>query len=199
MKLYTYVIRSDNGSAPNYDPPFTTLAICKPDIRRCAQVGDAVLAFTGRNLSREAHAVCWAGVIREKVTFAEYWRDRRFQGKKPGRSATPDNIYEPIGSRLWQVKNPVHDDGNALTDLSGAFVLVLDPVWRFGASGPVLPGEFGLRMVGGRRKHRVHDLTKRAWHRLSAWLDRQEQARDAARGGSCGNARPAPAPRGCCS
>ena len=148
MKLYTYVIQYDSGAAPNYEPPFTTLAVCKPEIRRRAEAGNAVLAFTGSNLSREPHSVCWAGVIKKKLTFAEYWRDRSFQGKKPGRSRTPDNIYEPLGDELRQVPNTTHDEGNRLTDVGGVSVLVMDPVWHFGSGGPILPVDFGLRMVG---------------------------------------------------
>ena len=47
MKLWRYVIRNNDGSAPNYDPPFTALAICKPRIRKGARPGDLVLAFCG--------------------------------------------------------------------------------------------------------------------------------------------------------
>ncbi|MBK7522567.1 MAG: hypothetical protein IPI75_21070 [Gammaproteobacteria bacterium] len=39
MRVHTYVIAVDAGSAPNYDPPFVTLAVCKPRIRRKAEIG----------------------------------------------------------------------------------------------------------------------------------------------------------------
>jgi Nucleotide modification associated domain 2 len=124
MKLYTYVIATDHGSAPNYDPPCTTLAICKPRIRRSAEVGDAILAFTGQALSPEPHAVCWAGVVSEKLPFADYWRDRRFSGKKSRSSRTPDNIYRPDGLSLQQVENPSHGPDDSNRDLGGRFVLI---------------------------------------------------------------------------
>ena len=57
VRAFTYVIVFDAGSAPNYDPPMTTLAICKPRIRLTADVGDLVLAFTGSRLGPEAHGV----------------------------------------------------------------------------------------------------------------------------------------------
>ena len=78
MKVFTYVIQFDGGAAPNYCEPATTLAICKPRIRRSAEVGDAIIAFEGSFLGPEAHAVRWAGVVTEKLTFSEYWNDRRF-------------------------------------------------------------------------------------------------------------------------
>jgi hypothetical protein len=48
MRVHTYVIATDAGSAPNYDPPFVTLAVCKPRIRRKADIGELVLAFAVR-------------------------------------------------------------------------------------------------------------------------------------------------------
>jgi hypothetical protein len=32
MKVWRYVLATDNGTAPNYDPPYLTLALCKPEI-----------------------------------------------------------------------------------------------------------------------------------------------------------------------
>lgn len=62
MRVHTYVIVVDSGAAPIYDTPCTTLAVCKPRIRRKANVGELVLAF------------------------ADYWNDARFQTKKPDRA-----------------------------------------------------------------------------------------------------------------
>jgi hypothetical protein len=193
MKAYVYVIATDRGSAPNYEPPCTTLAVCKPDIRRCAPIGSLVLAFTGSTLSREPHAVCWAGVIEDRLTFAEYWDDQRFEGKKPHRSATPDNIYEPDGMHFRQVPNSTHDAGDVTTDLSGKYVLLFNEIWHFGATGPILPSDFGLRMIGGRRRHRVHDLSSERWVALREWLNKQVRGSAAASGKKCRAPRPAEA------
>lgn len=194
MKAYVYVIATDRGSAPNYEPPCTTLAVCKPDIRRCAPIGSLVLAFTGSTLSREPHAVCWAGVIEDRLTFAQYWDDPRFEGKKPHRSAQPDNIYEPDGMHFRQVPNTTHDAGNVTTDLSGRYVLLFKETWHFGAVGPILPSGLGLRMIGGRRRHRVHDLSLAQWVALRAWLNNQVRVSAAASGKKCRARRPAAAP-----
>src|SRR6266481_3668348 len=97
MRVHTYVIATDAGSAPNYGPPFVTLAVCKPRIRRKAAIGDLVLAFAGRQVNpSEPHSVVWAGIVAEKMSFADYWSDRRFAGKKPGRSRLSDNFYRPV-------------------------------------------------------------------------------------------------------
>jgi hypothetical protein len=175
MRVHTYVIATDAGSAPNYDPPLTTLAVCKPIIRRKASVGDLVLAFAGKPVNpHEPHTVVWAGVVAEKLTFAEYWNDPRFAGKKPDHCPRPDNFYRPTedGGLLW-VENPVHGPEAAQHDTNGLYVLVFDPAWRFGAHGPVLPDSFGLRMTGARRGQRVTDLSGSEWRRLKVWLDGQ--------------------------
>lgn len=171
MKVYRYVITVDDGGAPNFEPPFTTLAVCKPEIRRCAQAGNLVIGFAGRPLSSDPHAVRWAGVIGEQMPFADYWNDLRFQNKKPGFARMPDNIYQPTGSGLQQVPNAKHSPKNIRTDLSGQFVLVFDRVWYFGPSNPGLPAKFGLRIVGGRRHHRVTEISSRCWSELERWLD----------------------------
>ncbi|WP_301408840.1 hypothetical protein [Pseudomonas aeruginosa] len=105
MRIHTYVIATDAGSAPNYDPPAVTLAVCKPRIRKKAKAGDLVLAFAGSKVNPiSGHSVVWAGIVSEVLTFTEYWNDRRFVSKKPERTVVPDNFYKPIGNGLlaWQ-------------------------------------------------------------------------------------------------
>jgi hypothetical protein len=177
MRVHTYVIATDAGSAPNYDPPFVTLAVCKPLIRRKAAIGDLILAFAGKPVNPyEPHAVVWAGIATEKMTFAEYWNDPRFAGKKPDRCPRPDNLYRPTpdGGLLW-VENPVHGPEATTHDTGGLYVLAFNPSWRFGAHGPVMPESFGLRMIGGRRGQHVADLSDADSRRLRAWLDGQSQ------------------------
>lgn len=61
MRIHTYVITKDAGSAPNYDFPAVTLAVCKPRIRKKAKVGDIVLAFAGVPVNpTSSHSVVWA-------------------------------------------------------------------------------------------------------------------------------------------
>jgi hypothetical protein len=174
MRVHTYVIATDAGSAPNYDPPLTTLAVCKPRIRRKATVGELVLAFAGATMNPyEPHTVVWAGVVAEKLTFDEYWNDPRFEAKKPDCNARPDNFYRPMDGGLLQVANRVHGPEHFNRDTGGTYVLAFNPSWRFGANGPRLPSEFGLRMAQARRGERLHDLTDAEWHDLQAWLNDQ--------------------------
>lgn len=190
MKLYRYVIVYDEGSAPNYDPPCATLAICKPAIRRRARPGDVVLAFTGVNLGEEPHAVRWAGVVAERMTFAEYWEDARFHCKKPHASPTPDNIYRPDAHGvLIQEPNPVHDERNVDRDTRGLNVLAFDQWWRFPPPSPVLLPRFNeFRVHNPRQGHRVSEIDGPKWAALSRWLDANVvgNAMENSRTGGCG-------------
>lgn len=173
MRIYTYVIATDVGGAPNYDPPCITLAICKPKIRLAACAGDMIIAFNGSRLGHP-HGVRWAGIVHEKLVFAEYWSDPRFGLKKPGAAAVPDNIYRLSDGELRQVPNPTHGPEHRQRDLAGRYVLAFDRSWRFWPSAPVMPDQFGLRMLSARRGHRVHYLVGADEHRLLGWLDGQE-------------------------
>lgn len=173
MRVFCYVIATDAGSAPNYDPPCFTLAICKPRIRLAAEPGDLVLAFNGTQLGTNPHGVRWAGVVSEKLSFTDYWEDIRFGSKKSDIARRPDNIYEPAGLAFRQVTNPVHGPASKARDLRGRFVLTFGDAWYFGNLAPVLPPQFGLRMDGGRRGHRVTNLNQPLCASLRNWLDGQ--------------------------
>jgi hypothetical protein len=87
MRVWSYVITSDRGSAPNFEAPAVTLTVCKPRIRRSARIGDLVLAFNARTLSRNPHPLRWAGVVSEAIPLEHYWTDARFRAKRQDRSA----------------------------------------------------------------------------------------------------------------
>ncbi len=173
MRAYAYVIATDGGVAPNFEAPMPTLAICKPKIRLNATPGDFVIAFTGKRISPEPHGVCWAGVVSDKQTFAEYWNDPEFASKRSDASTAPDNIYKPSGGNLIQVPNSSHGRDNMARDIDGRFVLSFEPAWYFGVVAPILPASFGLRMTGGRRGHRTIELSDNKWQKLETWLNKQ--------------------------
>ena len=174
LKIHSYVITTDRGSAPNYDGPKVTLAICKPRIRKRAKVGEIVLAFNGRTLSRERNSVRWCGIVSEVLSFAEYWQDERFKGKQPSASITPDNIYRDDGAGLTQVLNTSHDASHADCDLSGQNVLVFSDVWHLGDSHEPLDDAFGKLCVGGARRHEPsNEVSTEAWRSLRKWLEQR--------------------------
>ncbi|HTF18069.1 MAG TPA: hypothetical protein VK658_08360 [Chryseolinea sp.] len=48
-RLYSYILRIDDGAAPNPFWGLCTLTICKPAIRRTARIGDWVIGTGSKN------------------------------------------------------------------------------------------------------------------------------------------------------
>lgn len=179
MMVRSYVITTDRGSAPNYESPFTTLAICKPRIRKKARKGELIIGFNGRTLSPERNSVCWAGIVSEVLTFCEYWLDPRFDSKKPDQSQAPDNIYCDTPHGLVQIENSSHGSSNIDTDLSGLNVLIFSDVWHFGPNYVPLNSRFSKLYVGGTRRHEPeNEISKSEWHALRKWLTGQDTLAD---------------------
>lgn len=180
MQIWTYVITHDHGSAPNYEGRYTTLAICKPLIRRSAKRGDLIIAFSGaRTKTKNPHSVCWAGIVSEAMPIATYWNDPRFAHKKPDRSKVPDNIYKPNAqNNLVWVDNEIHTSNQIARDTGGINVLVFKERWYFGANGPEIPEPFGLRMSPhSRRGHRRYDDRDTDLPKLKKWFDAQKETK----------------------
>lgn len=176
MRAWSYVITTDRGSAPNYEGPAVTLAICKPRIRKKAKPGDLILAFNGRSLSRRPHSLRWAGIVSEVLLLEDYWKDSRFRAKRPDRSPTADNIYRMLDGRLGQVSNHSHDQRHVATDISGRHALVFSRSWHFGDHGPELEDDLGLRVpMQARRCEPLNEIDANLWIELEAFLDHYER------------------------
>ena len=125
--------------------------ICKPKIRKRAQVGDWIIGFR----SRRPGDVLYAMQVTEKITFADYWRDERFADRKPRASALPDNIYRPqAGGGLTQVRNAVHGPIEAHKDISGQYVLLSTRFWYFGDQSVPIPTDL-VHLVHTTQGHSV--------------------------------------------
>jgi len=61
-RLFTYILRFDDGVAPNAFGPACTLCVCKPTIRWVARVGDWVAGF--------GSAASSAGDYRSRLVYA---------------------------------------------------------------------------------------------------------------------------------
>lgn len=184
MRVWTYVITTDRGSAPNYDGDVVTLTICKPLIRKNARPGDLVIAFNGRALRHpNPNSLRWAGVIEKVVPLENYWDDPEFGGKRPGRSSTPDNIYRWTGISWEQEPNDSHVLRDLPRDTGGLNALAFREAWHFGEDGPELY-EAELWMTGGRRGHRVHDIDEDRGSNLVKWLAKQNRGLPSERKGS---------------
>ena len=154
MRLHSYVVRYDSGFAPNPFYGYCTLATCKPDIRRVAQVGDWIVGSgsNSREIRRGGHLV-YAMSVTEALTFQEYDADPRFNRKKPFRygsrkQSCGDNIYVHVGAaRGWAQRDSFHSkpDGSqnpehVTRDTGVNRVLVSEDFVYFGGYGPAFPG-----------------------------------------------------------
>jgi len=151
MTLYSYCVRHDGGSAPNPFGGLCTLVICKPGIRRAAQVGDWIVG-TGSKVSPvgdTAGHVIYAMRVTEKLSLAAY--DRRCM--ETLKAKIPD-VHSPrredqVGDAIWHYPNPMeapvsrpgdHGEPNRKTDLGGLNALLSADFVYFGKNAPRLPG-----------------------------------------------------------
>ena len=65
MNVYSYILASDTGFAPNPFWGYCTLACCKPIIRRNASVGDWIVGLMPKHLD---HRIAYAMKVSEKLT-----------------------------------------------------------------------------------------------------------------------------------
>lgn len=154
MKLYSYVVARDYGFAPNPFFGVCTLATCKPNIRRVAQVGDWVMGTGSKTIGRQKNVV-YAMRVTAAMTFNQYWQDLRFERKKPDLRGSVkrrygDNIYHRLHNPgKWCQLNSHHSlkDGspnplNVATDTATDRVLLSEDFVYWGGSGPQLPARF---------------------------------------------------------
>jgi len=161
-RVFSYVVASDGGFAPNPFHGWCTLACCKPRIRKAAEPGDLVVG-----LSRRCERLVYILRVEEKMTFDQYWADARFEKKKPVWSRdrverNGDNIYEPNGRRGFRQLRSAHWDHKADRestsakehDTSANAVLVGRDFVYYGGEGPKLGDELSFLFVT--RGHRCH-------------------------------------------
>lgn len=153
--IFSYVVRHDSGFAPNPFHGYCTLATCKPDIRKTAQVGDWIVGTGSASQEiKRGGFIVHAMRVTEILSTSDYWHDERFNKKKPQLNgswmhASGDNIYYPTGANSWGQLNSYHsnNDGSAKVehierDTGVQRILVSDRFVYFGAEGPQLPSRF---------------------------------------------------------
>lgn len=178
--LYSYCVRYDGGSAPNPFDGTCTLVICKPAIRRVAQVGDWIIG-TGSKVSPvgdTAGRAIYAMRITEKLSMADY--DKRCRDKLHMKLPDPDSRDQRrwAGDAVWDfsVEPPrcrpsTHDEGNRKTDLGGLNALLSSDFVYFGKNAPMLP----KKLLGLVKQGPGHRAAANA-HLLDAflaWIEKQ--------------------------
>ncbi len=179
MKLYRYVMTYDTGLAPNPYHGYCTLALCKPQVRRTAQVGDWIMGL-GSVSAGLGRRLIYAMQISETLSFEEYWDDPRFECKKPRASSDMriecgDNVYRRDDRSGDWIQLPCHHcDEDIHRDLKVNRVLIGTRFVYFGSSACGLPAEcmnWDDKYFVGIRGHRVTDLAAWQVDELVEWLE----------------------------
>ena len=151
MKLYSYCLRYDDGAAPNPYGGICTLVICKPAIRRTAEIGDWVVGLGSTNspIGDIADYLVYAMKVTDKMTMEAYdefcvakhsrkipsWRSRDY-GKRMG-----DCIYDYSSGNPPKLRWGNHTEANRVRDLSGVYALLSRHFYYFGDHPIKLPND----------------------------------------------------------
>ncbi len=182
-RIFLYRMMTDAGSAPNVAGNVCTLAICKPQIRRSAKIGDILVGLRAKSGEMGAlgpHAVdsvLYVMRVTDKKTFAEY--DAFCCETLPIKIPTEDRsegdcLYRADGTQREGGHHGPHD---VARDLSGRYVLLgagarTNFWYRRDPAGARLPAALAtaLDVESVRRGHRVRDLTPEIEAQLMTWL-----------------------------
>lgn len=138
LRLFTYKVAYDKGSAPNPFYNVCTLAICKPRIRAYAKVGDIIV---GVGCKEDSHRIVYCMVVDQVLTWDEYvdYCQKHLINRFP--------INDRYGDCIWTEKGKMekysplisndsvhgHNENSFYTDvIEGKNVLLGKTYWYFG-------------------------------------------------------------------
>jgi hypothetical protein len=150
VKLFTYCIPSDNGAAPNPFWGVCTLVICKPVIRRVAQVGDWIVGTGSVNspIGNASGKVVYAMQVSQKMTMEKYdeYVEDYIPLKYPDWSN--DDVRRKLGDAIYDfstkpplIRKSVHDESYRDKDQRGHYALLSNLFFYFGDKPKKLPKE----------------------------------------------------------
>ena len=184
MNLFSYKLDHDFGLAPNPFWGFLTLAVCKSQIRKNKnlKIGDWIVGTGGKEM-RNTGKLIFAMKVEEILTFDEYWKDPRFECKKPVLSGSlvqmyGDNIYHTNPDTGMVIQEPcAHSHSIAETkeehikrDSSGLYVPISQYFFYFGDRSPVIPRELSGIINGGRDYH-YKNISPELRDNFIVWLE----------------------------
>lgn len=174
MAIYSYVLRFDTGDAPNPYGGVCTLTICKPAIRRTAQVGDWIIGTGSRHspVGDVAGYLVYAMRVSRKLFMADY--DAHCQQelpiKIPGHQLHTHKRENVVGDSLYdfsQPDRPQHRGGLVHRepwlqerDWSGSHALLSDEFYYFGREPRELPEHLQSLVKRNQGHYRRTDATE---------------------------------------
>lgn len=148
-RLYTYIVRTDDGAAPNPFGGVCSLTICKPKIRSSAKKGDWIVGVGSRNAPSGdlSGRMIYAMKVEEIVPLKDY----DLRAPKDWKHKIPNIQSLDLASRLGDCiydfsrggkpvqRASVHGPLNIQTDLGGKNALVSKDFYYFGSRAIRLP------------------------------------------------------------
>ena len=173
MSIYSYKLTVDSGFAPNPFWGHLTLATCKPGLREHRREGEWIAGWTSTTLCGDPvgeERLVYLMEIGERMTFADYFNDKRFQSKIPVQHSRSyvnccgDNIYKPMVEDAYltrhfvQIENVNHGANEKLYDLGSMSVLVANRFVYFGCRAINIPDSLRPRVPKGQARfgHSTH-------------------------------------------
>ncbi|MFW1955175.1 hypothetical protein ACG91D_06220 [Acinetobacter guillouiae] len=179
MRIYSYVVARDYGFAPNPFHGYCTLATCRPDLRNCAKVGDWLIG-TGSASRNDITRLIYAMKVEEILSFEDYYKDDRFQDKKPDLTKSAkfnygDNIYTKDENMEWVALDSHHyreggngNRDNITKDTSGPKVLISKTFIYLGDNSVEIPED--LHFIIKDRQGTRSRFTDDELNRIESWL-----------------------------
>ncbi|MET3119976.1 hypothetical protein AAKU64_004224 [Undibacterium sp. GrIS 1.8] len=179
QRLFTYTIPYDDGAAPNPFFGMCTLTICKPSIRRVAQVGDWIAGLGSKNAPSGDLSGCLVYAMRvdDVLSMNEY--DEQALDKWPHRipklqsmslqDRLGDCIYDYSSGEPVQ-RRGVHGSTNVDKDLSGKNALISKHFFYFGAKAIPLPDDLRKNLCHQTQGHKSNSNAP-SFNRFIEWLD----------------------------
>ena len=113
-RAFSYVVARDYGFAPNPFYGVLTLATCKQQIRKSANVGDYIIGFAN---SAHDNKLIYMAKVSRVISFDEYWTDHKYEKKKPVMNGSLKklygyNIYHHNTNGEWVQENSHHSNND---------------------------------------------------------------------------------------
>jgi hypothetical protein len=147
-KLYSYCIPYDDGAAPNPFGGTCTLVICKPVVRRTAEVGDWIVGTGSKRspVGDTSGRLVYAMRVTDKLSMSDYDARCRAQMRWKIPECASEDILRRVGDCIYDFsQNPaalrpsVHSVSNRKMDLGGQYALLSKDFYYFGKAAPPLP------------------------------------------------------------
>lgn len=180
MRLFSYCIPVDDGGAPNPFYNVCTLTICKPVIRRVANVGDWIVGVGSRNVNGKDYlgTLVYAMKVTKKMTLQEYeeYCVNHLPNKIP--NIKHKDYSRKVGNCIYTYQNnkieqlpSVHNEDNIPIDVNGKNALLSNHFYYFGDKPIYIPNEYkGIIKQGQGHKSNANDCIKESF---VFWLESQ--------------------------